>query len=174
MEDDKLVKAFEAQYGQPDLIIGKPEDEPDRWRNEVWQRSRGKCVNCGSEDKLRIRMIVPDAAGGKKVVENGVLLCRPCSMASDTASPHRSAPRRPVNFWVSRELHNRLTNGLKTRNGFTSMGAMVRYLMQKYVVDSGLFDDLYQYQDSRQAEVKINVWVDSDQYGTFKSRRSRR
>jgi hypothetical protein len=39
--------------------------------------------------------------------------------------------------------------------------------MSKYILDEERFDDLELYQDEK-ADVKINVWVEEDRYGTFK------
>jgi hypothetical protein len=132
-------------------------------------QSKSRCANCGSDEKLREKMIVPEEAKGTRIESNLVVLCRACSLAADSAVKAHSKGTRPVNFWVSRELHTRLLNGLGERNGFHSMGQMVRFLMSRYVTDQDLFDDLYQYQDSRAAEVKVNVWVEASEYGTFKT-----
>lgn len=46
---------------------------------EVWERDKGKCVNCGSTLALEIDHIEPYAVGGKTEVENLRLLCRSCN-----------------------------------------------------------------------------------------------
>jgi hypothetical protein len=135
----------------------------------VWDRARGRCSNCGGEDRLRVRMIVPEEAGGQLVESNGALLCRPCELAADTARPGRPDDKRPINFWVSQGLYATLQNGVKSRHGFTSMASLVRFLMAKYVEDEARFDDLEQYQDAPGADVKVNVWVEADRYATFKA-----
>jgi hypothetical protein len=161
-----------------DTVPGKREieqvsgskDERKEWARAVWKRCKDKCSNCGGNDRLALKMVVPIEAGGKYVVENGVLLCRACEMAADTAgksSPNEPA-RRPLNFWVSRPLYLSIQEGIKTRNGVNSMGSLVRYLMSKYVTQADRFDDLAQYQDEG-ADVKINVWVEMDRYSTFKA-----
>lgn len=139
-----------------------------RWEHLIRTKCRNKCANCGSTDRLRVRMIVPKEAGGQLEPHNGALLCRACEMAMDSVGrTTKERARRPINFWVSRRLHNRLKNGVRTRNGFTSMGSLVRYLVGSYVTDEGRFDDLEQYQEEG-ADVKINVWVEADSYGEFK------
>jgi len=140
----------------------------ERWEQLIRHKCRNKCANCGAEDRLRVRMIVPKEAGGQLEPFNGVLLCRACEMAMDAVGrTTKERDRRPINFWVSRRLHNRLKNGVRTRNGFTSMGSLVRYLVGAYVADEGRYDDLENYQEEG-ADVKINVWVETSSYGDFK------
>lgn len=103
------------------------------------------------------------------MVTNGVLLCRPCEMASESlgSGKKREQDRRILNFWVSRKLYDRIQKSIEVKNGFNSVSSLVRYLMSKYIRDEDRFDDLEQYQDSG-ADVKINVWVDIGSYATFK------
>ena len=139
------------------------------WVNAVRERSRNRCSNCGSTDKLRVRMIVPEKAGGQFVESNGVLLCRVCEMAADSVPDgSKGSDRRLVNFWVSRRFHERIMEAIASRNGFRSVGSLVRYLMSRYIDDEKRFDDLEQYQDSG-SEVKLNVWVDRDRYDQFQA-----
>jgi hypothetical protein len=140
------------------------------WEREVIEASKDRCGNCGSEGRLRVSMLVPEEAGGRLVVSNGCVLCRPCELAAAAVARGKAGEdsRRALNFWVSRKLYDRIQEGLKHRNGFTSMGSLVRYLMSQYVSDESRFDDLSQYQDSG-ADVKVNVWVDTAHYATFKS-----
>ena len=140
------------------------------WEAGVRELAQNRCSNCGSDDRLRVSMVVPEEAGGQYVVSNGRVLCRSCEMALEAVASGRPGEeqRRPLNFWVSRKLYDRIQDGLKTRSAFNSMGGLVRYLMTKYVQDEARFDDLEQYQDSG-ADVKINVWVETDRYATFKT-----
>ena len=42
----------------------------------VWQRDRGRCVMCGSEDNLHFDHIIPFSRGGSSLTANNVqLLC---------------------------------------------------------------------------------------------------
>jgi len=147
-----------------------PEQKQALWEQKVLERSQDKCNNCGGQHKLRVQMIVPVGASGQLSVENGVVLCRACEMAAEVVSraPNGSA-ERPVNFWVSRRLFKKV----KSLNGFTSTGSLVRYLMKKYVLDPDRFDDLESWQD-KGTEVKVNVWVENDTYETFKAVVNRR
>lgn len=157
--------------GDPIEVLRKPTpaEIKSQWILEVFERYNNKCSNCGAEYSLHARMIVPEEAGGKYVVENGVVLCRVCEMAA-SASLHaktKGRERRPINVWISRALHGKLQNALTERNGFSSMGSLVRSLMQMMVEEQGQFDDLSNYQDQG-SDVKINVWVDTEVYDDFK------
>jgi len=139
------------------------------WKQAVRIKCRSRCSNCGSTDKLRVRMIVPEEAGGKMIESNGVVLCRVCEMAAGSIpSGSRGYDRRLISFWVSRNLHSRILEAVSAKNGFRSMGSLIRYLMSQYISDEQRFDDLEQYQDSG-SEVKLNVWVDRDRYEDFRS-----
>jgi hypothetical protein len=131
-----------------------------------------KCFGCGGTDKLRVHVLVPESVGGKNTERSGVLLCRTCAIARDLAAlpqgPASGEATRPINFWISRRLHSRLTNGISRKRGFRSIASLVRYLMAKYVEDCSRFDDIEQWQDAG-AEVKVNVWVPRNVYGAFKT-----
>ena len=93
-------------------------------------------------------------------------------MASDSVKKGKVASdQRLVNFWVSRRLFDALHNSIKNHKdgvpGFRSMGALVRYLIFKYVEDEKRFDDLALYQDEG-SDVKVNIWVGKALYSTFK------
>jgi hypothetical protein len=77
--------------------------------------------------------------------------------------------RRLVNFWISRAMHKRIDEAVKTRDGFVSLGHLIRYMMAKFVTDPDRFDDLANYQEAGKPEVKVNIWADSAVYGTFKT-----
>jgi hypothetical protein len=145
----------------------------EAWATLVWQAQQGRCSGCGCDqaDQLKVRMVVPKELGGKEIVSNGVLLCRTCELAKHIASrspsPASGEHTRPINFWVSKKLHGKLTNGLSTNYGFKSVSSLVRYLMEKYAEDPDWFPDLELYQDQG-ADTKVNVWVGRDLYSAFK------
>ena len=129
------------------------------------ERAKDVCSNCGSNHKVRARMIVPLEAGGKFSFDNGTTLCRACEMASSVVSRSPTgAAQRPVNFWVSRRMYDKV----KLLNGFNSTGSLVRFLMSKFVLHDGQFDDLNLWQEDG-SDMKINVWVDRKIYAEFKT-----
>jgi hypothetical protein len=46
---------------------------------EVWRRDQGKCVECGSQEKLEYDHIIPVAKGGSNTARNIQLLCEACN-----------------------------------------------------------------------------------------------
>lgn len=137
----------------------------------VREQYKSRCGNCGGLHKLKVKLVVPPEAGGLRVASNAILICRACEMATDASAclPGTEGARRIINFWVSRQLHQRMTDGMRSSRGLKSMSALVRYLMSMYVSDVERFDDLAQYQDATVGDVKLNVWVPTEQYETFKT-----
>lgn len=52
---------------------------PENVRSEVWRRDQGRCVRCGSRERLEFDHIVPLSRGGSNTVRNIELLCEPCN-----------------------------------------------------------------------------------------------
>jgi len=60
------------------------DDKPDRYvpstvKLSVWRRDSGKCVECGSNEKLEYDHIIPVAKGGSNTERNIQLLCEKCN-----------------------------------------------------------------------------------------------
>lgn len=138
------------------------------WEKSVLEAGHDQCGNCGGEDRVRVRMVVPEEAGGKLVLGNGIVLCRACDLTMDLTTRYTEPVqhKRPVNFWVSSALYKRLHEGSE-KTSFKSMAGLIRFLMTKYAADPSRFDDLSQYQDSG-TDIKVNVWVEHDIYARFK------
>jgi 5-methylcytosine-specific restriction endonuclease McrA len=50
-------------------------------RLAVWRRDAGRCVSCGSKERLQFDHVIPVALGGAGTVENLQLLCGTCNCA---------------------------------------------------------------------------------------------
>lgn len=48
-------------------------------RREVWRRDEGRCLNCGSQNRLEFDHIIPVAMGGSNTTRNIQLLCEECN-----------------------------------------------------------------------------------------------
>ena len=72
----RQVEAFENLERAPSV---KRESIPESIRLFVWQRDEGKCVKCGSQEKLEFDHIIPIADGGSNTERNIQLLCEQCN-----------------------------------------------------------------------------------------------
>jgi hypothetical protein len=73
---DGPVQALEhwGRSGQ----VGNP--LPSDWvRMYVWRRDHGRCVQCGSHERVWFEYIVPVMAGGRNKEQNIRLMCDSCS-----------------------------------------------------------------------------------------------
>ena len=52
---------------------------PEDVRIFVWKRDGGRCVQCGSQEKLEFDHIIPVAKGGSNTARNIQLLCETCN-----------------------------------------------------------------------------------------------
>ena len=52
---------------------------PENVRHEVWRRDEGKCVKCGSRERLEFDHIIPVSLGGSNTARNIELLCESCN-----------------------------------------------------------------------------------------------
>lgn len=70
-----------AESPEPDTL---DEQKPSRYippsvKLAVWQRDQGKCVQCGSNEKLEYDHIIPVSKGGSSTERNIQLLCEKCN-----------------------------------------------------------------------------------------------
>lgn len=72
------VEAFENLNRLP---AARREAIPESVRMFVWQRDPGRCVKCGSHEKLEFDHVIPVADGGSSTDRNVQLLCEACNRA---------------------------------------------------------------------------------------------
>jgi len=154
-------------------LHGEGVDLTKLWEKAVRANFRDICSNCGYAEHLRVRMIVPLTAGGRLSISNGVLLCRACDLARRVSELNSlpSTGNWPVNFWVSRSLHNRILDqtSKEAPNSFQSISSLLRFLISSFVEGGDIFEDLDRYQDSGN-DVKVNVWVERPLYEVFQAK----
>lgn len=140
------------------------------FETDILEQRKYKCGNCGTDHKVRVKLVVPREAGGQLVETNAVVVCRACEMTADTAAilPGSEGARRIINFWVSRRLYDRMNTSTSSSRGLRSLSQFVRYLISSFVADEARFDDLDRYQDTDDPDVKVNVWVPIVDYEAFK------
>ena len=52
---------------------------PINVKDQVWNRDKGMCVNCGSNEKIEFDHIIPHSKGGTDTYRNLQLLCEKCN-----------------------------------------------------------------------------------------------
>jgi hypothetical protein len=72
------IAGYEAKKRRA-RILGRRESIPERVRQEVWRRDQGRCVYCGSRERLEFDHIIPFSRGGSSTVRNLQLLCERCN-----------------------------------------------------------------------------------------------
>ncbi len=60
---------------------------PKDVQREVWQRDKGRCVECGSKENLEYDHIIPISKGGANTVRNLQLLCQECNRRKSGTDP---------------------------------------------------------------------------------------
>lgn len=73
----KISRKVTEKYSDIPLNNRKPISEDIQ--NQVWNRDRGKCVKCGSQEKLEFDHIIPVSKGGSNTARNIQLLCEKCN-----------------------------------------------------------------------------------------------
>ena len=58
---------------------------PDEVKVFVWNRDRGRCVKCDSNQRLEFDHVIPLALGGANTARNLQLLCETCNRSKGAA-----------------------------------------------------------------------------------------
>ncbi len=77
----KLKREVELFEKFESLAEGSREPIPKEVQMYVWRRDDGRCVQCGSNEKLEYDHIIPLALGGSNTERNIQLLCEACNRA---------------------------------------------------------------------------------------------
>jgi len=76
---ERMRREIEALENVEQADIARRERIPDSVRLFVWQRDQGKCVQCGSAEKIEFDHIIPVIKGGSNTERNVQLLCEQCN-----------------------------------------------------------------------------------------------
>jgi hypothetical protein len=76
---DKIQREIEALENLEKLESVSREPIAESVRLFVWQRDKGQCVKCGSQERLEFDHIIPVVRGGSNTERNIQLLCEPCN-----------------------------------------------------------------------------------------------
>ena len=79
--DQKKTPVYSFYYPTKDKTHKKRESISQNVKDAVWRRDEGKCVECGSNEKLEFDHIIPVVKGGASTYRNIQLLCEPCNRA---------------------------------------------------------------------------------------------
>ncbi len=75
----RLKRNVDAHVDSNASIQPQRERISDQVRMFVWQRDQGKCVVCGSREKLEFDHVIPFSKGGSNTDRNIQLLCETCN-----------------------------------------------------------------------------------------------
>jgi hypothetical protein len=82
---NQLKEQIKNEMLQNGLISDDEEDIknreaiPQEIQDKVWNRDGGKCIKCGSNEKLEFDHIIPFSKGGANTYRNLQLLCEKCN-----------------------------------------------------------------------------------------------
>jgi 5-methylcytosine-specific restriction endonuclease McrA len=82
---EKVRRETETLERLGDFPRSPRESIPEAVRLFVWQRDGGRCVRCGSRDRLEFDHIIPLSAGGSTTERNLQLLCESCNRAKGSS-----------------------------------------------------------------------------------------
>lgn len=80
----QLIARLQSMLPRPTARLnsqGASRHIPQKVKDAVWRRDDGKCVQCGSKEKLEFDHIIPHSKGGHHTARNVQLLCEKCNRA---------------------------------------------------------------------------------------------
>jgi hypothetical protein len=82
MQRERRVRRAVALMEQEE-VLAEPAREliPDEVRIFVWNRDGGRCVRCGSQERLEFDHVIPIRLGGSNTARNLQVLCEACNRA---------------------------------------------------------------------------------------------
>jgi len=79
----RLKEQLKAELKEQGLLseeyLRKRESIPQDIQDRVWNRDGGKCVKCGSQEKIEFDHIIPFSRGGSNTYRNLQILCEKCN-----------------------------------------------------------------------------------------------
>ena len=78
-EYNKEQQTLQEQQEETEQATQNPRYINRAVMTEVWNRDRGKCVRCGSQQALEFDHIIPVSLGGSSTTQNVQLLCQTCN-----------------------------------------------------------------------------------------------
>jgi hypothetical protein len=76
------IELFEKLDG-PTTLLREP--IPDDVKMFVWRRDSGRCVRCGSQERIEFDHIIPLEKGGSNTARNLQILCERCNREKGTS-----------------------------------------------------------------------------------------
>jgi len=100
------------------------------WSKLVKERDQEKCIECGEQDELVAKHVVPPEQGGKNTLQNGVTFCADCaSNGGITIGADRDVGTMRLNLEVDRTLY------LNFREACKQEGSSVSKTVRRMMVD---------------------------------------
>jgi len=81
---ERIRREVETLESFGKLESASREPIPESVRLFVWQRDKGRCVQCGSRERLEFDHIIPVVAGGSNTERNIQLLCESCNRSKSS------------------------------------------------------------------------------------------
>jgi hypothetical protein len=77
------LQAFSEEVERQERSASRPRREtiPRDVMTYVWRRDEGRCIQCGSQERLEFDHIIPVSKGGSYTARNLQLLCERCNRA---------------------------------------------------------------------------------------------